>query len=96
MLLSACGAHYGAALIVSEPPGAEVINTEDNTVVGITPITHYWKDGSGTRQYIALRLKLDGHYEKISSFWLSMRHKTQSDAIESAQLVEVAMDKKGE
>ncbi len=94
--LSACGAHYGAARFVSEPPGAEVINLDDGTVIGTTPITHYWKDGSGTRQHIPVRLKLNGHYEKVSSFWLSMRHKTQRDAVENAQLVEIVMVKKGE
>lgn len=94
--LSACGAHYGAARFVSDPPGAEVINLDDGTVIGTTPITHYWKDSSRTRQHIPVRLKLNGHYEKVSSFWLSMRHKSQSNAVENAQLVEIVMDRKGE
>jgi len=96
LTLSACGAHYGAAKFVSDPPGAEVTNADDGTVIGITPVTMFWKDSSGKRQHPAIRLKKDGYHEKISSFWLSMRHKNQEDAIENAQLVEVKMQKRGE
>lgn len=94
--LSACGAHYGAARFVSDPPGAEVINLDDGTVIGITPVTMFWKDSSAARQHPAIRLKKDGYYEKVSSFWLSMRHNSQKEAIENAQLVEVKMQKRGE
>lgn len=94
--LSACGAHYGAARFVSDPPGAEVINLDDGTVIGVTPVTMYWKDSSGTRQHLPIRLKKGGYYEKVSSFWLSMRHDSQKEAIENAQLVEIKMQKRGE
>jgi len=63
---------------------------------GETPITYFWKESSGTRQHVPVRLKLNGYYEKVSSFWLSMRHKSRKDAIENAQLVEIVMNKKGE
>jgi len=96
LTLSACGAHYGAARFVSDPPGAEVINLDDGTVIGITPVTMFWKDSSDARQHPAIRLKKDGYYEKVSSFWLSMRHGNQKEAIENAQLVEIKMQKKGE
>ena len=96
LTLSACGAHYGAAKFVSDPPGAEVINLDDGTVIGITPVTMFWKDSNGSRQHPAIRLKKDGYYEKVSSFWLSMRHSSQEEAVENAQLVEVKMQKKGE
>ncbi|MFT5573109.1 MAG: hypothetical protein ACI9FR_002042 [Cryomorphaceae bacterium] len=95
LALSACASHYGAARIVSEPPGAEVINLDDGTVIGITPLTYWWKDGSGNRQHIPIRLKKAGYYEKVSSFWLSMRHNSQSSAANNPDLVEIAMQKKG-
>jgi len=95
-VLSACSAHYGAAKIVSSPPGAEVINLDDGTVIGKTPVTMRWKNSSKERQHIPLRLKKDGYYEKVSSFWLSMRHSSESAAKENPQLVEVIMQKKGE
>ena len=94
--LSACGAHYGAAKIVSNPPGAEAINLDDGTVIGNTPVTMRWKNSSKDRQHIAIRLKKAGYYEKVSSFWLSMRHSSEKAANENPQLVEVTMQKKGE
>ena len=96
LALSACASHYGAARIVSDPPGAEVINLDDGTVIGITPLTYWWKDGSANRQHIPIRLKKAGYYEKVSSFWLSMRYSSQAAATQSPDLVEIAMQKKGE
>ncbi len=96
LALSACGAHYGAAKIVSTPPGAEVINLDDGTVIGNTPVTMRWKHSSGDRQHIPVRLKKPGYYEKVSSFWLSMRHGSEQAANENPQLVEITMQKKGE
>lgn len=94
--LSACGAHYGAATIVSDPPGAEVVNIDDGTIIGITPVTMRWKSGSGDRQLIPIRLKKPGYYEKVDSFWLSMRHTSEDVAKQNPQQVKVAMQKKGE
>ncbi|GHA10131.1 hypothetical protein GCM10008090_19620 [Arenicella chitinivorans] len=94
--LTACGAHYGAVKFVSDPPGAEVINLDDGTIIGNTPVTMFWKDGSSNRQHIPIRLKKQGYYEKVTSFWLSMRHSSEQEALENAQLVKVSMQKKGE
>ena len=96
LFLSACGAHYGAAKIVSTPSGAEVINLDDGTVIGNTPVTMRWKNSSSDRQHIPVRLKKPGYYEKVSSFWLSMRHSSEQEANENPQLVEITMQKKGE
>lgn len=95
LLLSACGSHYGAAKIVSFPPGAEVFNT-DGTLIGNTPVTMRWKDGSGNRQKIAVRVRTPGYYEKTSSFWLSMRHNSENKALDNPQLVEITLQKIGE
>lgn len=94
--LSACGAHYGAAKFVSFPPGAEVINAEDGTLIGNTPVTMRWKDGSGNRQQIAVRVRTPGYYEKTSTFWLSMTHNSESKAEANPQLVEITLQKIGE
>lgn len=96
LFLSACGAHYGAARIVSFPPGAEVINLDDGTVIGNTPVTMRWKHPSNDRQHIPIRLRAPGYYEKVSSFWLSMRHSSEEQALTNPQLVEVTMQKRGE
>jgi len=94
--LSACASHYGSARIVSNPPGAEVSNTDDGSLLGVTPVTVWFKDSSAHRQTIALRFKKEGHYEKVHDFWLSMRHKSQKDAQADPQLVEVVLRKIGE
>ncbi len=92
LLLGACSTHYGSAQIVSNPPGAEVISDEDGTIIGTTPTTAWWKDSSSRRKNIILRFKKDGYYEKVTPFWLSMRHKNLKDAQKSTQLVEVVLD----
>lgn len=92
LFVSACSSHYGAVKIVSDPPGAEVVSDEDGTVIGVTPTTAWWKNSSSNRQHIILRFKKDGYYEKVSSFWLSMRHKNLEDAQQNTQLVEVVLD----
>ncbi|NND00078.1 MAG: hypothetical protein HKN85_07850 [Gammaproteobacteria bacterium] len=94
LLLSACASHYGAARIVSTPPGAEVVSGEDGSSLGVTPTTVVWKDSSSNRQHLILRFQKEGYYEKVSSFWLSMRHATMEQAEEDSDLVEVVLQKK--
>jgi len=38
LLVSACGTHHGAARIVSIPTGAKVVNIDDGSIVGTTPL----------------------------------------------------------
>ncbi len=95
-MLSGCASYYGAARITSEPSGAEVINLKDGTILGVTPTTVWWKTGSSDRQHISLRLKLDGYYDKVAPFWLSMRHKSQSEAMDSPQVVETVLQQRGD
>ena len=95
-ILSACANHYGAARITSMPAGAEVISVEDGSSLGVTPTTVVWKEGNSNRQHLILRFQKDGYYEKVSSFWLHMRHSKASDAEENPDIVEVILQKKGE
>ncbi len=92
--LSGCASHYGAARIISNPPGAEVFNMDDGTSLGVTPVVRWWKDSSSARQHIAVRFKKDGYYEKVTSFWLSMRHNSKEQAEKDLTLVEVSLSKK--
>ena len=96
LTLSACASHYGAARIVSNPPGAEVIDSDDGTLLGVTPLTVWFKEGSAIRQTKTLRIKKSGYYEKVSAFWLSMRYKSREAATETPDLVEVVLQKIGE
>ena len=94
--LSACTTHYGAANIVSSPAGAEVVNGENNEVLGHTPLTVHWQNSSKKRQTIILKLEKSGYYPKTSSFWLEMRSLNAKAAKQNAQLVEIEMQKIGE
>lgn len=94
--LSACAAHYGAAKITSSPSGAQVINGEDGSIIGTTPVTMNWKNSNGSRQTIILKLNKPGYYEKTSSFWLEMRKRNAKAANSDPQLVDVTMQKVGE
>lgn len=84
---SACSTFYGAADINSVPEGSEVINDQDGTLLGVTPLTVWWKDSSSRRKQIILQIKKDGFYTKTAVFWLSMRHKSKEAAIKEKQLV---------
>ena len=92
--LTACASHYGAAYITSNPPGAQIINTKDGTLLGVTPTTVWWKDGSGNRQQIPVRFQKDGYYEKTQGFWLSMRHRSIEKAKADPTHVEVNLQQK--
>lgn len=96
LTLAGCASHYGAAVIVSTPPGAEVIDKETKEVIGITPLTMHWKNGTGTRETITLELSKAGYYSKTSAFWLDMRERNAKAALAEPLEVEVKMQKIGE
>lgn len=89
LIISCSGSHYGAARISSVPAGAEVINIDTGTVLGVTPTKVWWESGSGKKQFINVRLRKNGFYDKLATFWLSMRHSSSEDALKNAQKVEV-------
>lgn len=91
LLLSSCASYYGAAKIVSYPPGAEVIDMSDGTILGVTPVVSWWRYDTKNNQHLALRFKRDGFHDKVTSFWLSLRHKDIESARENPQLVEVSL-----
>jgi len=91
LLLIGCSssAHYGAAKISSQPDGAEVINIETGTVLGVTPTEVWWESSTKKKQLINVRIRKPGYYDKLAKFSLSMRHSAPEDALKNAQKVEV-------
>ena len=89
LIISCSGSHYGAAKLSSVPDGAEVINIDTGTVLGVTPTEVWWESGSGKKQLINVRLRKAGFYDKLATFWLSMRHSSSQAALNNAQKVEV-------
>lgn len=94
-LVASCARH-GAALIVSEPEGAEVVDLSDDTVFGITPVKVWWKEYSGRRLFVNVRLQKEGYHDKTTSFWLNLEHGSRPEALRNAQSVEVILDKREE
>lgn len=94
--LTSCGqTMYGVAKIESIPPGAEVINLKDDTHLGITPLLVTWESDDGkAAKNATIELRKSGYIEKITSFWVQMRHKTKKDAAEEPQPVTIELVKR--
>ena len=93
-LLTGCvGNKYGSAYIVSNPPGAEVINMDDGTILGVTPLKQVWRD-DGKRKFVNIQLDKKGYRDKATSFWLTLKHRTRKSAINDPQFVEIILDEK--
>jgi len=94
--LAGCGqTMYGVAKIDSIPPGAEVINLKDDTHLGITPLLVTWESDNGkAAKHATVELRKSGYIEKITSFWVQMRHKTKEDAAKEPQPVTIELNKR--
>ena len=84
----------GAAQLVSAPLGAEVINLEDDTNLGTTPVRVWWQARSGDPRYISVRFQKEGFQDKVTAFWVNMRHGSKDSAMSNAVQVKVELDKK--
>jgi hypothetical protein len=89
-------ANHGAALIRTEPEGAEVVNLEDDTVLGVTPVKVWWREGTEKRKFVNVRVQKVGYRDKTSSFWVTLRHGSKDEALKEPQFVEIKLDKADE
>jgi hypothetical protein len=87
--------HYGAALMKSDPPGAEVVDLSDDSLIGITPVKAWWDTGDDTRKFVNIRFQKEGYRDKTMSFWLNTRHSSREAAVAKPQLVETKLDPVG-
>ena len=90
--ISGC-ASYGAARILSDPAGAEVVNLEDDTLLGTTPVIVHWKNDRQESKLITVRFHKSGFEDKVTAFWVNMRHSSQAKAEKEPQAVKVEMKK---
>ena len=95
LALSGC-ANHGAALIKTIPEGVEVVNLADDTVLGVTPVTVWWREGAEKRKFVNIRLQKVGYRDKTSSFWVTLRHGSKDAALAEPQFVEIKLDKTDE
>ena len=89
LIIGCSSSHFGAAHITSAPAGAEIINIDSGTTLGVTPANVFWEAKSDQKQFINVRLRKAGFYNKLATFWLSMRHSSSEEALKNAQKVEV-------
>lgn len=92
LFISACARH-GAALITSEPEGAEVVDMSDDTVFGVTPVKAWWTEHGERRKFVNIRLQKEGYRDKTTSFWVNLDHATRRGALKRPPPVEVILDK---
>ena len=93
MMLGGCATHHGAANIVSIPQGAEVINVDDDTVLGVTPVKIWWREINEEKRRINVRLHKEGFRDKVTSFFVTFRHGSKDAALGEPQYVRIVLDK---
>lgn len=93
--LTGCGqTAYGVAKIESLPSGAEVVDLKDDTHLGRTPLFVTWEGEEGSIRHATIELRKKGYVEKITAFWVKMRHENKDAATNDAQPVVVELQKK--
>lgn len=93
LAVGGCATHHGAANIISIPEGAEVINVDDDTVLGVTPVKVWWREGKEERRRINVRLHKAGYLDKVTSFFVTFRHGSKNSALDEPQYVRIILDK---
>ena len=76
-------------MITSNPPGMEVIDMEDGTLIGVTPVKHLWRSSDARRKYMNIRLQRAGQDDIIRSFWLNLDYSSSRGALANPQNVEI-------
>jgi hypothetical protein len=95
LFLSACASqNHGAALIESQPEGAEVVNTKSGTILGVTPVKVSWREDGESRLFVNIRVQKLGYQDKTNSFWVTLRYKNREDALADPQSVKMILDEK--
>lgn len=87
LLISSSGCsmqQYGAVKFTSTPPGAEVVNLKDDTVLGTTPVRVLWKGSAGSSEKVVVQFRKKGYFEKIIAVWVNKRHNNETNAISEA------------
>ncbi len=93
--MTACAqTKYGVVKIVSIPAGAEVINLKDDTHLGLTPLLVTWEDEEDVARNATVELRKVGYVEKITTFWVNIRHDTKEAAVLEPQPVTIELKKK--
>jgi len=90
LALAGC-VHHGAVHLTSEPTGAEVVSLDDNTVLGVTPVKVWFREPSSKRKYVSVRFQKPGYDDRVTAFWVHMRHRSREAAMADAAPVRVEL-----
>jgi hypothetical protein len=80
---------FGAAEIISNPPGADVVNLKDNSTLGTTPFKHVRETKIGEEEYVTVKVSKPGYEDKVISFFLGSKYDKEEDAMNNPQQVTV-------
>ncbi len=94
LLLAGCAQHHGAVVVRTQPVGAEVVDVKTGVIMGVTPLQYWWRDDNITRKFVNIRVQKEGYRDKTNSFWVDLRHDSRQAALENAQPVQMALDKR--
>ena len=92
VLGSGCSYRYGAVFIETEPEGAEVVDMQDSTVLGISPVKVWRREWKESRRFVNIRLHKDGYQDKTTSFWVNLRHDDKESALRDPQRVQIELE----
>jgi len=93
LFLTGCAQHHGAVVVQSLPAGADVVDVKTGVTMGVTPLKYWWRDDSVTRKFVNIRVQKEGYHDKTNSFWVDLRHKDRQSALDSAQPIQMTLDK---
>lgn len=95
MMTTGCaGKKYGSVNFTSTPKGAEVINLDDGSVLGTTPVRVSFEGAGGSAENVTIEFAKNGYFEKISSVWVNKRHDNMMEADRNAIEVHAELKKK--
>jgi len=92
-LLAGCAVEknppFGAAEIVTDPAGADVINVQDSSTLGTTPLNYVRETKDGEAEYMIVKITKPGYEDKTVSFFISPKYGDGEAAANDPQHIEV-------
>ena len=90
--ISGCTTYYGAAMIETNPNGAQVFDMEDGSFVGISSVNHAWRSSDTRKKFMNVRLQKEGYQDTFSSFWLNLDYASPKSARQNPQFVKFELN----
>lgn len=85
---------FGAAEFVTTPPGADVIDLKDNSMLGTTPFKYVLETEEGNAEYVTVKITKPGYADKTYSFFIHPQYMDEEGALQNPQSIEVNLQQK--